>query len=509
MPTPSLASPRPRPAALLLTASLVLASAWPDDAVRAQGLPKALPAGHTGQAGQIEQAAPAKPAGAVGAARPAWETACPLRVTEVQPDPHLTARFAGLHGWTGADGAHSVRLDARRVLWWFGDTFVGDVRGQRRDASTAMINNSGALQHLSSADSAQTTASDALHFFWRASRQGPGAWITPGLACDPRQKREHALAPLQAGKPTPEATNQPEAPRSDRAEAASWYWPGDLFCDTQGLVLFAMRVASIRVTPQTPEGFNFRELDNHLLYVRNPHEDPLKWRFERHTLPSQPRLGAACLGDSHWLYAYGLLPADPTRGLDRPLGLARLPRPQIRRSKASDWEVWTTAGRWKQLGKSDLRETKGSANEVAVLFRDAAPEMSVARVPGLSGLVAVYTPLGLADTICARWAPRPEGPWSAPCTLYTCPEASQGLLTYAARAHPEQSRTSGELVLTYCCNTPHNAEHMRDARIYRPRALRVHLAVSGLQGCDQPAAQGAKVQAKAAWPARGASSRAR
>ena len=39
--------------------------------------------------------------------------------------------FPDKDGWYGGDGAYSIRLDDRRVLWLFGDTFVSDQEGRQ------------------------------------------------------------------------------------------------------------------------------------------------------------------------------------------------------------------------------------------------------------------------------------------------------------------------------------------------------------------------------------------
>jgi hypothetical protein len=39
--------------------------------------------------------------------------------------------FPDRDGWYGGDGAYSIRLDERRHLWLFGDTFVSDQPGRR------------------------------------------------------------------------------------------------------------------------------------------------------------------------------------------------------------------------------------------------------------------------------------------------------------------------------------------------------------------------------------------
>jgi hypothetical protein len=109
------------------------------------------------------------------------------------------------------------------------------------------------------------------------------------------------------------------------------------------------------------------------------------------------------------------------------------------------------------------------------LFGDAAPEMTVNRLPGWSGFVATYTALGLGGAIMVRHAPRPEGPWSAALRVYHCPEADRGLLVYGAKSHPELAARDGEMIITYCVNTGSLAEHVARPDIYVPRAVGVHL----------------------------------
>lgn len=311
---------------------------------------------------------------------------CPLQVVSAEPLRSLTAAFEGSHGWTGADGAHSVALGDGRVLWLFGDTFLGDVEGGRR-LRTVMIHNSGAIQD------------GGFRFFW-----GP------------------RLADLF--RP---------------ADPAEWYWPGDACVADGRLYAFQMRIRH----HAGPPGFGFEEVANDLVCVDNPRADPTVWRVRRMALPQMGmRPGAACLVDGGWLYAYGLLPSPE----GRPLGVARM----------------------------DLRDGRWSAASHA-LFGDAAPEMSVSRVPGIPGFVAVYSPMGLSGDVLLRHAMRPEGPWSAPLRIYRCPEASSGLLLYGARAHPEQSAAPGELIVTYNRNVGALAEHFRRPEVYRPQAVRVHL----------------------------------
>ncbi len=322
-----------------------------------------------------------------------------LLLVSAAPDDALSARFERTRGWTGGDGAHSVDLGDGNVLWLFGDTFTGEVRNGRR-VGLALIHNSAAVQDRKSG---------AFDFWWRSSG--------------------NVLAP-----------DEPD----------QWYWPGDMWVWNGRLHLFAMRV---KRKPDGPPGFDFEVTAWDLLRVDRPADHPDAWEVTRLSAPAHLDLGAACLRDGEWVYAYGL--AHGTRRLI-------VARSRLDRVDEGAWEAWTAAG-WRAAG------------EPLAMFDDAAPEMSVSVVPGVPGYVAVYSPGGLSADIMARHALRPEGPWSAPQRLYRCPEALAPVFTYGARAHPEQSSAEGVVVVTYNCNTPRFQDHADHPEIYRPRAIRVRL----------------------------------
>jgi hypothetical protein len=105
-----------------------------------------------------------------------------------------------------------------------------------------------------------------------------------------------------------------------------------------------------------------------------------------------------------------------------------------------------------------------------------ASDGSVSYLPGLKRYVLVYTEDGLSPRILARTSKKPEGPWSPPTKIYSCPEGAQkGVFCYAARNHPELAR-GDELVISYCTNTFDFWQVLRDAKLYVPRFIRVSLS---------------------------------
>ena len=86
----------------------------------------------------------------------------------------------------------------------------------------------------------------------------------------------------------------------------------------------------------------------------------------------------------------------------------------------------------------------------------------------------------MSKNIVARTAPEPYGPWSEPLIVYQCPEEDwhDNIFCYAAKAHPEISLAPNELIVTYVTNSMDFNQIESDARLYRPRFLRLRFKPS-------------------------------
>jgi hypothetical protein len=114
-----------------------------------------------------------------------------------QPDPDrfyndLFTRHGG--GWTGADGTRSVALPDGRILWLFGDTFLGTVRTDRsRPRAAPMVRNTFVVQ-----------SGDTLVTLHGGTAASPQAFVTP-------------------------------------QDKDSWYWPTDGLVEGNRLLVFLPR----------------------------------------------------------------------------------------------------------------------------------------------------------------------------------------------------------------------------------------------------------------------------
>src|SRR5882724_13104279 len=75
---------------------------------------------------------------------------------DARPWPEASALFLNDSTWLGGDGAYSVDLGSKRVLWLFGDSSIATSSARRRSESY-FIRNSVALQ----------TGYDPTHAFMR------------------------------------------------------------------------------------------------------------------------------------------------------------------------------------------------------------------------------------------------------------------------------------------------------------------------------------------------------
>jgi len=78
------------------------------------------------------------------------------------------------NGWTGADGTYSFPLPDGRILWFFGDTFLGTVKADRtREGGVPFINNSLVVQE-----------GDEMTTLFGGDEENPKAFFVPGMAGD-------------------------------------------------------------------------------------------------------------------------------------------------------------------------------------------------------------------------------------------------------------------------------------------------------------------------------------
>ena len=337
--------------------------------------------------------------------------------------------FPDNDGWYGGDGAYSIRLDDRRVLWLFGDTFVADREGRQDRVGMKVV--------LGTTLALSTCTADGRFDIRYFLKKKNGEFVS--------------------------SFGEKE-----------WLWPQDPFMD--GRVLY-IPLASIEADPRIEGPFKFKVAGHRIARIRDvTGRDPNRWVVDYIDLtPGIPEgvkafaTTSIVYGDHIYFYPLysatekgvsvlgNILARIPLRGLDDPAGAV---------------EYLTRDGRWK---------TRSEPAELKVVLDAAVSEMSVRYHPESGQWIAVYLSLrNNGDRMLYQTADAPEGPWSEPQVLIgTIPEVDRGSprydknnFCYAGKEHLEFAR-GRNLVVTYVCNSYEDFEKStsfirRNLYLYRP-----------------------------------------
>lgn len=349
------------------------------------------------------------------------ELPAPPTVVKAEPDAALNAKFRQTDGWVGGDGAFSVPLSDKRALWLFSDTWVGTVRdGKRKDVK--MVNNTIGVQDGSGADAKFT------FFVQKGDDTKPKAFFTP-------------------------------------PDGKGWFWLFAGYHADSKLHVFLPRFEK----SGTGGAFGFKAVDLWLGTVSNPEAEPTKWKIAYKKVPfaefdakRKLSFGSAVLVSDDYAYVYGY---EETQRRFNPLRKLLVAR--VAKDKLADFDSWRfyANGEW----KPDATAASGFASDIGA-------EFSVSYLPGLKRYALVTTEAGLSDRIIGRFATSPEGLWSDPVVLYTCPEMKKDkkVFTYAGKAHPHLA-AGNELVISYATNAFELGPVINNAELYWPTFVRVQL----------------------------------
>jgi hypothetical protein len=381
-------------------------------------------------------------------------------LTRTVPDPDWNAAFDRSEGWIGGDAIYSTPLPGGDMLWLFADTYIGHVMDHRRQPGVRIVNNTlGRQARDPGAPAYSPPRPEDLSFLWDSSGNAgkPRAWIRPAGAPD-------------------------DGPG---AETAPWFWvadalvaPGPQNADTApGRLL----VVLWRLERTGAQVMGFRNAGCDLAIVDDPRADWTKWRPRQFSIShgvsaatsnasrraevvwgSEVLLDPESADEPH-LLIYGY--RQPLQG-SMQLVLARAPAAQV-----EQMDTWQFRGASGWTPKLDA---------AATLAEQMTTEFSISPIETADGLryaMVQCEPL-LGDHILTRSATTPFGPWSAPQAVYQVPNLNRAKkhITYAAKGHPEVSRP-GELLVSYVVNSLDFGESATNADIYRPRFVRVPVAL--------------------------------
>ena len=305
-------------------------------------------------------------------------------------------------------------------MWLFGDTWLGDVHNNAHVNAT-IVNNTIAIQQ---------------------GRLGHGAAVTFYAGRTPGGHEAAFIRPV---------------------DGRGWLWIYHGAIIQEHLYLFMVQIERTA----EPPGAGFRIIRTWLGQVDNFEDLPPNWKISQQRIPwgsysaAATLFGSWVLKQDQWIYIYGTT-EDVIEGFHyKYMILARAPASAL--AEFDQWQFYNN-GKW----ATDFRNAER-------LFAGVANEYSVSYLSARDKFIVVYTDSQRADRIIARFAPNPWGPWGDPFSLYRCPEArwDESIICYAAKGHPDISESPDELIVSYIANSTDFETMVSDARLYRPRFIRV------------------------------------
>ena len=320
-------------------------------------------------------------------------------------------------GWTGGDGAFSVRLDDGRIAWIFGDSFIGGVQPDgRRSPDWHLVRNTLVVQD-----------GGCLSTAIGGTAQTPTALIRP---------------------------SDPEA----------WYWPQTATADGDLLHLLMQRV--VRTGASSWDfailGIDLVDLDLRSFTVAAVRSLPV----DGSVLWGSSVLEA---GDATYMYGVENTPYDAR------LYLARVDD----RALAGPWQFYRGGERpWSAEARDAAPLLAAPADRSAppapltgmpasvTAFTEPAGGEPEGTEP--AGVVLVNQAPVFGTAVTFRRAPAPQGPFGAPILVADAapPPGSPEAFTYGARVHP-QLAADGLQLLSWNVNS--FGDLLADASLYRPR----------------------------------------
>jgi len=371
--------------------------------------------------------------------------------------------FERRSGWTGGDVAASFIIPGNRVLWVFGDSWVGDVENNRH-IRAALVNNSIAIHPYDPGQPGKPPAAEQIHFYWgpKDGSGKPSAWLRPIL-----QKQSGA------------------------ADSNTWYWPaggGMVLPGPDGsnqLALFFILVAKKQGTDSV---WGFQSIGSAVAIIGNVEEPAQLWKTRVIELPhqidrsgtkartnSQVEWGAASLfepgadGSPGYVFIYGV---ESGESINRDLILARVQPSSFEHFE--EWDFFAGRGQWSKSPSRAELIVRGVSSELSI-------EKIVDQTRAIHYMMVESEPL-FGDRIFIRTALNPEGPWSDAKPVFTVPDVkkSKTLFAYAAKGHLPLSEP-GTLLISYIINSRDFNEVINNASIYRPRFITVPLHEIGIR----------------------------
>ncbi len=311
--------------------------------------------------------------------------------------------------WSGGDGAYSVAINEKTVLWLFGDSFIdtiGDGSNPRR-----MVHNTIAVQD---------TTSNKISFY--TNKNGREAFF-------------------------------------QSSDKIHWLWPGDAVKNCGRLYCFQKVIAPVKSLKEDPFGFSWIGDEIHVVF--NPEAAPPFWKMRTVRVEQNGgiHIGVAALVENNFVYSIGL------NETNKEAFLARIPCQQIDSRNLVQAEFLCRDENKK------IFWSKESKN-IHYLWKQAAAEASLIKVRTGYLCVYSQNGMGknivgrTTKNFNEDWS-QEKRLYEIPEK-----QLKRGFC-YAGKAHPEQVSPPAKLSLSYAINPGVLSAHQKDPYAYFPHFVSV------------------------------------
>ncbi len=349
--------------------------------------------------------------------------------TQVVEMPELEQAFRqNNQGWLGSDCAFSLPLSKERVLWLFGDTFIGDSSSNSVSRSAATIINST----IGIQSGSLLSQSPSLRFYWQQHQGSPQSFF-----------QNNSL-------------------------------PGYLWPLSAALVHGKLYVFTVRIVQSDVNfAFGFEQIGNEIICIDNPDDEPENWKMTPVSLPfieSGVSFASYALIEDDFLYIYGYRKEGKSWQSSLSLMIARVNIKQI--PDISDMNNWQFLDGFTFQWTDDIQN-------IRPVFQHSSTELSVSYLAKLDRYVLVHNAWKYPNSILIRLAETPFGPFSRSRIIYDCPEIKwdDQYFCYAAKAHPELAEEDDEIIISYMTNSKLLELCVNDVRIYYPRFIKLKVKI--------------------------------
>lgn len=348
--------------------------------------------------------------------------------------------FARNNGWFGGDGIYSIPLNgvesgkpgAKKTLFIFSDSMIGNIKDSKIEPGAKMIHNSIAILK------GNKPVAENLTFYWKKDLKGNAETVF--------------------------------IPKTPLTGPTDYYWLGDGFVNQEqnnAIYIFGYRVKQV-----ADGAFGFSEVGNTLIKITE-NENPPYNSYEQKDTPfylssneTEKEMGSFGAGifvntiksgapnPDGYIYVYGV------KGMAKKLLVARVKPKEF--DDYNKWRFWDGTT-W----NTDIRKAQAITDQVS-------NELSLSVLPD-GRYALIFQQGGMGKIVGMRLGKSPIGPFGPIIKLWDSSDAlnKKSYFSYNAKAHPSLSE-KGELLISYNVNSFDFFKDLEtEPHLYRPRFIKI------------------------------------